>query len=226
MDISYETVLEEALEAGSYWAGILVSLLVVVWLVAGYVLRGTGMFRIAKRRQIQGAWMAWVPVLNSFLLGRISDQYRLVTRNKKRYTRWILLVLDIIWKVSLLVFAVCMLVVVLQLLFGLLTLGLIFFDEDYVNSMEMMCRAALYMPLVAAVAGLLWAIVRITALHDLYASCDPSCKTRYLLLSIFLVVTEPFCIFFSREKDLGMRACAEQPVEQTQNGLPWADSWE
>jgi hypothetical protein len=32
------------------------------------------MYTIAKRRQINHPWMAWVPVVDMYLLGCISDQ--------------------------------------------------------------------------------------------------------------------------------------------------------
>ena len=52
--------------------------------------------------------------------------------------------------------------------------------------------------------GIAYAIIRYMALYDLYKSLDPSNCVLFLVLSIVLQVTEPFFLFFSRDKDDGM----------------------
>ena len=57
------------------------------------------------------------------------------------------------------------------------------------------------------------------ALYDVYRSMDPNNAVLYLVLSILFRPTEPFFLFFNREKDLGMpprkhRFVEEQPPVQ------------
>ena len=48
------------------------------------------------------------------------------------------------------------------------------------------------------------AVVRYIAMYDIYTSCDPQNNILFLVLSILFSVTEPFFLFFSRNKDGGM----------------------
>ena len=52
---------------------LIVLLLALAFSIVSYVLSAVGIYRIAKRRGIHHAWLAWVPVGNSWLLGSISD---------------------------------------------------------------------------------------------------------------------------------------------------------
>ena len=47
-------------------------------------------------------------------------------------------------------------------------------------------------------------VVRYMALYDIYVSCDPANSVLFLVLSILFGITEPFFLFFSRNKDQGM----------------------
>ena len=48
------------------------------------------------------------------------------------------------------------------------------------------------------------AVIRFVALYDVYRSLDPNNAVLFLVLSIFFGVTEPFFLFFNRDKDAGM----------------------
>lgn len=41
--------------------------------IVAYVLTAWALFVIAKRRGIGSPWMAWVPIVNAWTLGAISD---------------------------------------------------------------------------------------------------------------------------------------------------------
>jgi hypothetical protein len=58
------------------------------------------------------------------------------------------------------------------------------------------------MPLVAV--HIAYLVIRYMALYDVYRSVDPANSILYLVLSILFSPTEPFFLFFNREKDLGM----------------------
>lgn len=212
------TELTSLLEQGmnSVWAmvGMLVQLLIIAFAVVSYVLRSVGMYTIAKRRQTGCAWMAWLPLLNHFLLGGISDQYRQAVKGKKGKLRWWLLALAILWSVCFIVFLVCVVMLALQVVFGVLTLGLIFLDKDYAAAFEQTLNIAMFLPWVVTAAGIPLAVVRYVALHNLYASCNPEHKGMLLVLNIIFGVTEPFFIFFNRKKDRGMPCKTETPISQ------------
>ena len=61
--------------------------------IFAYVFGAISLYCIAQRRGIKNPWMAWVPVLNCWILGSISDQYRYVVKGQVRNRRTLLLVL-------------------------------------------------------------------------------------------------------------------------------------
>ena len=68
-------------------AGILLVILLlngiaILGAIALYVLQSLGLYQIAQRRAIRHSWMSWVPVLNTWILGSLSDQYNYVVYRK------------------------------------------------------------------------------------------------------------------------------------------------
>ena len=55
-----------------------------------------------------------------------------------------------------------------------------------------------------AVAAVAAAVIRFIALYDLYRSLEPDNAVLFLVLSILFSITEPFFLFFNRDKDVGM----------------------
>ena len=60
-------------------------------------------------------------------------------------------------------------------------------------------------------------VIRYMALYDIFRSLDPGNAVLYLVLSILFSPTEPFFLFFNREKDLGMPPRKQQPVYEQQD---------
>ena len=81
----------------------------------------------------------------------------------------------------------------------------------------LMTELALLLPMAGlAVAA---AVVRYMAMYDIFTSMDPGNSVLYLVLSILFHVTEPFFLFFNRNKDGGMpprKPDPQQPVYEYQ----------
>ena len=171
--------------------------------IALYVLRSWGLFVMAERRGIRKAWMAWVPVLNLWVLGSLSDQYRYVVRRQFRNRRKWLLGLSVAG-LALALAAFCVYVVgIASAVVGLTKV------QSYQDFLAMMG----YQPILVAAAGvsavaaavkLLLTILHWTCLHDIYGSSRPEKKGLFTLLSILLPVTAPFFLFVCRDDDKGM----------------------
>ena len=69
---------------------------------------------------------------------------------------------------------------------------------------------AVVLPLAAVTIAL--CVIRYMALYDVYRSLDPANAVLYLVLSILFSPTEPFFLFFNREKDQGMPPRKQRPV--------------
>ena len=170
--------------------------------IAVYVFRSLGVYTIAKRRALKNPWMAWVPVVDYWLLGSISDQYQYVVKGKNKNKRKWMLGLNIAMGVFMVVFWVVYIVMLVQLITGAVS--------GYMNESAMLEQLlgflggalVLLLPLLGISVAL--TVLRYMALYDLYRSVDPKNSVLYLVLSILVSISEPFFIFFNRKKDLGM----------------------
>ena len=178
--------------------------------IALYVLRALGLYSIAKRRGINHPWMSWVPVLDLWVLGCISDQYQYVVNGNIRNKRKWLLGLSITMAVLYIVFAV---------LIGVAVFGAVGGITGSMSDNQLV--ATLLGPVMGLVVGLIPLVgiaiavmaIRYVAMYDLYTSCSPQNNVLFLVLSIFFTVTEPFFLFFIRNKDEGMPPRRQQPQD-------------
>ena len=190
--------------------------------IAGYVLTALALYTIARRRGLRNPWLAWIPVADCWLLGSLSDQYRYVLKGEHRSKRKILLffrVLNTIMWISLMGLLV-------NLCFH--AVGGVFWgamsDERMFQILhQAMNLLVLCLPLMGI--SIAYAVFRYMALYDIYKSLDPENCVLFLVLSILFGITEPFFLFFSREKDGGMPP-RKQPVQDAPSSNDWVDTQE
>ena len=208
MGYSYAYEIEEMIELGLLPV-LFSSVPSMAFGIAVYVLTALAFYTVADRRGLKNPWLAWIPVANLWLLGSISDQYHYVVKGEFKSKRKILLVLGIAS------------MVVGMVIFGLITSLAItgisgamggISEEQMVS--QLMGRAigmvGLFVPMMGiAIAQM---VIRYMALYDVYKSMDPSNCVMFLVLSILFSFTEPFFLFFNRNKDEGMPPRRQQPV--------------
>lgn len=186
--------------------------------VATYVLTALALYTIAQRRGIHKPWLAWIPVVNCWLLGSLSDQYQYVVGGVNKSKRKILLGLSIARLVIAISIGVTAVVMVVRAVLSIPG-----------NPSEELLLQAIIEPLFSVLGlcipllgvTLAYVIIRYIALYDLYKSLDPNNCVLFLVLSILFGVTEPFFLFFNREKDLGMPPRRQPAAAGAQE--PWQD---
>lgn len=190
--------------------------------IASYVLTALALYTISQRRGIHKPWLAWIPVVNCWLLGSLSDQYQYVVKGVNKSKRKFLLGLSITNVVLGITIGILSVIMVVKAVFGI---------SAYASDAEIV--AAILSP-VTTILGLCiplfgvsiaYTIIRYMALYDVYKSLDPSNCILYLVLSILFSITEPFFLFFNREKDMGMPPRRQaSPYASIQNAQePWQD---
>lgn len=185
--------------------------------MVSYVFTALALYTIAQRRGIRKAWLAWVPVLNVWILGSISDQYRYVVKEQVKSKRKILLGLNIASTVFIVAAVVCLIGTGISGVNALLhnaseeTLGRILLNG---------ILTSLLISLPLMVLSLIAFVFRAMALYDIYTSCEPENNVLYLVLSLIPginTVTQPLFLFLCRDKDGGMpprrEPYQENPVE-------------
>lgn len=178
--------------------------------VAAYILTALAVYKVSSRRGLKNPWLAWVPVVNCWLLGSLSDQYQYVVKGENKSKRKWLLVLNIL-KAAL----ASMLTVL-----AVVTVGTLIVSHHSDAMGAVVAVLGLAMPLIAVTIAL--CVIRYMALYDVYRSMDPANAVLYLVLSILFSPTEPFFLFFNREKDLGMPPRKEPVVEE--EPASWGDT--
>ena len=203
----------EALEVfGAGLVGVMLAVYIFVMLIAlgiaavSYVLRAVSIYTIANRRGIKNPWLAWVPVVNCWTLGCISDQYRYVAKGQVKNKRKSLLILYIILMALEIGMMVCNITTMIQF-------------EGTVREDMMVLAGTLgvittVLSLAVAGVSIAYTVINYMALYDLYCSCEPGNGVLYLLLSIFVSWLTPVFLMIVRKKDGGMPP-RKQPAAAT-----------
>ena len=218
----FSYILEDVIESGmisALFSGIPSSLLSI----AAYVLTALALYTLAQRRGLNRPWLAWIPVVNCWLLGSLSDQYRYVVKGEVKSKRKVLLVLNILSTVI----GMAMVGICVAMVIGLAG------DVIHGANEEAIIRTAMgsvigILGLCLPLAGIAiaYAVIRYMALYDVYRSMDPSNCVLFTVLSILVSITEPFFLFFNRNKDLGMPPRRQEYVYREPAYIPPESTWQ
>ena len=189
--------------------------------IAAYVLSAWALYTIATRRGIKNPWLSWIPVVNCWIVGSLSDQYRYVVKGQVKNKRKTLLILNIISAVVALALVIAGLVTAVRTatsFFGMSMTG--GWRPEILDTALGMVMAALAMAVPILGLQIAIKVVRFMALYDIYTSCSPQNNVVYLVLSIIFGITEPLFLFLCRDKDEGMPPRKQEPV-YTPPQEPW-----
>lgn len=193
--------------------------------VASYVLTALALYTVARRRGLKNPWLAWIPVADSWLLGSLSDQYRYVVKGEHTHRRAFLLffrILTVVLTLSLLglVGSLCF-----QVFGGMMRQDVI--PDLLLMQIVRQATSLLVVGLPLLGISIAYCVFRFMALYDVYMSMEPENTVLFLVLSILFRITEPFFLFFSRNKDGGMpprKEPEEAPPDEHPND--WVDTQE
>jgi len=198
-----------------------VAIVAVVFLLASlvglafYVLQAVAVYRIAKRRCLKHAWLAWLPVGRDWLLGCISDQYQYVVKGQIRNRRFVMLILAALTTALGAIMSLGSFGTIGSMISALFGIG----DPNQMQVVAPVMAGSLA-TLFNSIASVVYLVFFIITLHDLYASCNPGNAVVFLILGIIFSFLRPIFIFTCRNKDDGMPPRRPQPTPtwQSQNG--------
>lgn len=170
----------------------------------GWILGSVGLYKVAKRRGIAHAWLAWLPIGNHWILGCVSDQYQHLVLGKVTSRRKFLLGLNLAAMVLGIAYLVAAIVV-----------GIAVEVEGGPEEL-MLVLLGIYLLMIAATITLM--VFYHICNYDFYRSCRPQSAVVFLVLGIFLPVCQPFFYFACRKKDLGF--VIPKPVAPESPELP------
>ena len=204
-------------EFGFAMIGIVLGILLVALLVGlvFYVLQSVALYSIAKRRGINNAWLAWIPVGTNWIMGSISDQYQYVVNGEIKNKRKIMLIL------SLCPIAINLIARVVSTALLLASVGSSATEVVMVSSAVTAVQSV-----VNAGFSIALAVYGCIAMYDLYTSCCPKNNVLFLVLGIIFSFLTPFFLFFNRKRDDGMPPRRPDPVTYTYQEPVANESWQ
>ena len=180
--------------------------IVLLCCLLGWILSSVGLHKIAKRRGIAHAWLAWLPIGREWVLGSVSDQYQHLVQGKITARRRILLILEAACIVAGIVYVVTTAMAEIMAA-----------ADGSVGGVLMAVGVPYLLFLGVAVTDMVFYQI---CNFDLYRSCNPQNAVVFLVLGIIIPVCQPFFYFACRKKDLGM--IVPQPVTPEPAELPLA----
>lgn len=202
---------------GPFWPFLLFCLVLMgLALLPVYVTNALPLFLIAKRRGLKGAWLAWVPIGDGYILGSISDDFQLLCRNELKNRRlWLPLLMGA--------------TVVLCIFAPVLAIAWV---EDWTVQLTLTNWLLL---IAAATSSVVGAVIKWMATYDLFRSCVPKNAGLYLAISVvvqivmptFGIIREIFMLVVCK-KDLGMPTLnrPQQEPEAWSPAQPRKEPWD
>lgn len=188
-----------------------------------YILQAWALYTIAKRREIKKPWLAWIPVVNVWILGSISDQYQYVVKGKVKNKRKVLVGLEI---ATIAIVVALIVIIIVGFFTGLLAMepssnsAVAPMESDAIRDMMGMFLTVILFALAVIVLSIVGMVYTYMALYDVYCSSDPKNSTLFIVLSIVgnFVIEGVCCIFLMlcKDKDAGMpprKVVQEAPAE-------------
>lgn len=205
--------------------GVFVLLFAIFYLsfaAINYILNSAAYYRIMSRSGLKAAWLAWIPVVNSYAVGRVANEHDKRNGHSRMWhiTLIILAVLKCIFfiAVGVMVSEIFNNVLdkssdMIELLKDVLSSGkislyeffynsetLIFMEESLSEIMELFTDLSVIMPLfvcsiLASVLGMAYKFCRTICVYKAFEFTVPKRALAYLLLDLFVPLAGSICLY-------------------------------
>ena len=184
--------------------------------IAGYILQGIGMYRMAKKQNIPNGWMAFVPYARSYLRGELSGSIKAGKFTMKKPGIW-LIVVPVVFYTLFFIFYFAM-------IFGtILNIAINEHNPEAVLSMLLPLIVGIVIFVLLATAGstaiyLLNAIVNYQ-IHRKYR--DESLSLLHMVLGLFIPLYQPIYFYIlGKDKNQLLQPLACHCCTPPENMLP------
>lgn len=180
-DIDSETLF------GIIFAVVIYTAVMAAVCLALYVLRAIGIYKMSKTAGVEYPWLSFIPVANSFTLGRLAERYHKNPIEKPAKYSVILLILHIVEKIIEIFFAVFLCIAAVTSVREIM--GVALYDEPIKLSAALSFIPLILSTFLLMLSALAFAIVKYIALWRVYASFDGKNAVLFNFLEpVFLFV--------------------------------------
>lgn len=186
-----------------------VYIIVLGVMLVQYVLNSMALYTLAKRRGVNNAFLAWIPVADSYITGVLAQDYD-AKGGKERGWGKVLLILSAVGVGGVVVGYVGFMV-------SFLSAAMKYMPaeppvEEWLGGFLLFYIVLLLGAVVFAAAG----IVRQICIYKIYESTVDAKAIKYLLLSLMVPLAGPICLFMCRNKGYEMEEAIEEVEEITE----------
>lgn len=164
-----------------------------------YILMALGIFKMAKKTEIGKPWLSFIPIINTYMFGKVAQCYIKKDGTKSAKFGVALLVLNILK----LVFVVLFIVALIITLISTVTLLYDAYDNDTSVTAEMFSPfisvIVLYFILLAIAVA--YKIVYYVALWRIFAVFNSENATLFTVLSVFFAFLPGIFVFAIRNRE-------------------------
>ena len=161
--------------------------------IAGYIMNAIAIKRIASKRLISGSWLAWVPILNSWVLGRIADEYDEKNGIKRRWGV-VLLLLSLITTGGILVSYVGMFSSGIDMAMQMESVS------EGIGNMAGAFIGSYVLLLLAAIVASAKNGCDMVCLYKVFESTVPEKAIKYFLVSLLVPLGKSICLLRCRNQ--------------------------
>ncbi|MBR3837263.1 MAG: hypothetical protein IKJ74_03870 [Clostridia bacterium] len=164
-----------------------------------YVFQSLGLYGMSKNAGISNPWLAWIPVGNLWCIGTLAERSNLHYGKGKGA-----------WSKLLPAFAIAI----------FLFLPLIFLFAVIAGLYESLVAVLLILIIYLLMMGvaLALAVMNYVALYKIYRLFDPDNATLYMILTVFVNISQPVIMFLLRDRYPGG---GKTPPAQGNDGAPF-----
>lgn len=194
----YNYSLEEQLLRGFIMMYVFFIIIMVVAAIALYVLKSAGLYKMAKNRGMENAWISWIPYVRVYYQGEIAGTIQMGNKSIRHPGIWMLVIPFVSGAVISIIYVVAIL--------GAITMGIIgnthnsgvLFAGTFPGLLMVICMivAAVFMVLLAA-DKILKAFVN----RRIYGQvAEENTALFHSVAGLFIPGYESVCIFMYRNK--------------------------
>lgn len=162
-------------------------LLFMVWGVAEYVLHSLGLYKIALKRQVPNAWLAWIPFGTNWIVGKIAEK---CDERDGINRKWgiLLLVSELITVVSVIFF------LIIYFAFIFIMIGKYEYTEPPIGSFLIFFLFILIFALIMSGVSMVFAGCQILCVYKIFEFCVPEKTLKYWLFYLLIPIVGNLCL--------------------------------
>jgi len=176
-----------------------------------YIFNAIALYSIAKRRRMNNAFLAFIPIANKYYLGKIADDISRTMNKKTNHAKRILIPMVIGVAID-----------VVGSFFAGLGTALISLYTGGETGVAII-GLSIVISLFSGAALIVSAIFKYIALYSIFKEYSNSNAVLFIILSVLLSIS-PFLLFAIRNKKSGYELWCEQQTKQAENTAFYEDS--